>query len=351
MTLLYRALVAALLLVVAACGEQTPSAADEASPAKKPVRLVAYSARKEHLIKPLFDRFTETTGIEIQYVTDSAGPLLTRLKAEGDNSPADLLITVDAGNLWHAAQQGVLASTPSETLAERVPAHLRDDRDRWFALSIRARTLVYSTERVNPDELSTYAALAEPAWRGRLCLRTSKKVYNQSLVATMIAALGEERTEAVVRGWVDNLALAPFSNDTKVMEAIAAGQCDVGIVNSYYYGRLMKQHPDLPLALFWPNQQGEGAAGRGVHVNVSGAGITRASQHKAEALQLLEWMTGQEAQQQVMALNLEYPVNPDTALLPTLKDWGEFKADTIEVSEAGRLQAQAVKLMDRAGYK
>ncbi|MEE8057345.1 MAG: extracellular solute-binding protein [Pseudomonadales bacterium] len=330
-----------LLVLLAACGEQQPGA----------VELLVYSSRKEHLIKPLFDRFTEQTGIQVGYVTDKAGPLLARLQAEGENSPADILMTVDAGNLWQAAQVDVLTSIESAILTRNVPPHLRDPNNAWFSLTIRARTLVYSTDAVNPDALSTYEALASEDWRGRLCLRTSKKVYNQSLVATMIAALGESQTEAVVAGWIDNLALAPFSNDTKVMEAITVGQCDVGIVNSYYYGRLIKEKPELSLALFWPNQQGGGAAGRGVHINVSGAGITRASKHKAEAQQLLEWLSGVEAQQMLMELNQEYPVNEAIELSVELRAWGEFKTDAINVSEAGRLQTAAVKLMDRVGYR
>ena len=313
--------------------------------------LLVYSARKEHLIKPLFDRYTELTGTKINYVTDSEGPLLVRLQTEGKNSPADILMTVDAGNLWHAAEVGVLAPIDSPTLEKNVPAHLRDPAKQWFSLTIRARTLVYATNKLKPSDLSSYEALAGDDWNGRLCLRTSKKVYNQSLVATMIAALGEEQAQQVVTGWVSNLALPPFSNDTKVMEAIAVGQCQVGIVNSYYYGRLMKEKPQLPLALFWPNQQGEGAAGRGVHVNVSAAGVTRASKHKAEAQQLIEWLTSVEAQQILMDLNQEYPVNTAVPLNAELQAWGEFKADSINVSEAGRLQAEAVKLMDRSGYR
>lgn len=330
-----------LLMLLVACGEAP----------KESSELLVYSARKEHLIKPLFDRFTEQSGIKVSYVTDKEGPLLARLQAEGNHSPADLLMTVDAGNLWFAGQAGVLARTNSAILDQNIPAHLRDPQNRWFAFTIRARTVVYATDRVKPEELSSYEALATKSWQGRLCLRTSKKVYNQSLVATMIATLGEEQAEAVVKGWVENLALAPFANDTKVMEAIAAGQCDVGIVNSYYYGRLMKQQPKLALALFWPNQRGEGTLGRGVHVNVSGAGITQASQNKAEARQLLEWLSGPEAQNMLMELNQEYPVNPAVSLNAELADWGEFAADEINVSEAGRLQAEAVKLMDRAGYR
>ena len=346
---------AALALVMiaglSACDQQAESQGKQQAEAKEPKSLVVYTARKEHLIKPLFDRYTEMTGVNIRYITDSAGPLLARLQAEGANTPADILMTVDAGNLWQAAQTGILQPVESEVLAASVPENLQGIDKQWYALTIRARTIVYSTERVQPEQLSTYEALAGPQWQGRVCLRTSKKVYNQSLVATMIAAQGEQATEAVVSGWVANLAMPPFSNDTKTMEAITAGQCDVAIVNTYYFGRLQNQRPDLKLALFWPNQQGEAAAGRGVHVNVSGAGITKASKNKAQAQKLLEWLVSVEAQQQLMSLNMEYPVLVDLPYNAQLQSWGEFKADTVQVSAAGRLQADAVKLMDRAGYK
>lgn len=308
--------------------------------------VVVYSARKEHLIKPLFDAFTAETGIDVRYVTDKAGPLLARLQAEGANTRADMLMTVDAGNLWQAAEQGVLAPVESEVLEANVPEHLQDPANRWFGLSVRARTIVYNTERVDPAELSTYRALADPKWRGRLCLRTSKKVYNQSLVAMMMARLGEEKTEEVVEGWVANLATQPFSNDTKTMEAVAAGQCDVAIVNTYYFGRLQKKDPDINLALFWPNQEGSG-----VHVNISGAGITRHAENPEAALKLLEWLSTPAAQERFAGLNMEYPVNPAVAPDPLVASWGDFKADTINVARAGELQAEAVMLMDRAGYR
>lgn len=308
--------------------------------------VVVYSSRKEHLIKPLFDRFTKETGIDVSYITDKEGPLLQRLRAEGRRTPADMLITVDAGNLWHAAETGVLAEVDSPVLNANVPANLRDAQGRWFGLSERARTIVYSTERVKPEELSTYEDLADPKWKGRLCLRTSKKVYNQSLVATFIARLGEAEAEKVVKGWVANLATQPFSNDTKTMEAIVAGQCDVAIVNTYYFGRLQKKQPEIPLALFWPNQNTSG-----VHINVSGAGITKYAKHPEAALKLLEWLSSPEAQRDFAGLNMEYPVNNAVEADPLVAAWGEFKADELNVSEAGRLQGDAIKLMDRAGYR
>lgn len=308
--------------------------------------LVVYSARKEHLIKPLFEAYTKKTGTQIKYITDKAGPLLARLKSEGKNTPADLYITVDAGNLWHAANEGVLAEVKSEALTKSVPAQYRDPGNQWFGLSVRARTIVYSTERVKPSELSTYEALAGKEFKGRLCLRTSKKVYNQSLVGTMIAQLGEEKAEQVVAGWVKNLAVPPFSNDTKTIQAIVAGQCDVAIVNTYYFGRLESKQPDIPVALYWPNQEG-----RGVHVNVSGAGVTKHSDNKAEAQKLIEWLASEEAQSMFAGLNKEYPVNAAVKPVPQVAAWGEFKGDTVNVSEAGRLQGKATMLMDKVGYK
>ncbi len=312
--------------------------------------VVVYSARKEHLIKPLFDRYTEKTGVAIRYVTDSAGPLLARLVAEGEQSPADLLITVDAGNLWQAAEQGVLQAVESEQLTLNVPEHLRDAENRWFGLSVRARTIVYASDRVKPEQLSSYEALGDEAWRGRLCLRTAKKVYNQSLVATLIAAHGEQKAEQIVGRWVDNLALPPFSNDTKVMEAILANQCDLGLVNTYYFGRLKNKKPDAALALFWPNQSGEGVEARGVHINISGAGVTRAADNAEGAQALLEWLASEQAQQIFATLNQELPVLSTVPASAEVQSWGEFRADDINVAEAGRLQADAIKLMDRAAY-
>ncbi|MDX1504613.1 MAG: extracellular solute-binding protein [Spongiibacter sp.] len=331
-----------VLLSVVGCGRNEAPQSPE---------LVVYSSRIEQLIKPIFDQFTEETGVRIRYVTDSAGPLLARLNAEGANSPADLLITVDVGNLWQATEMNLLAPIDSAVLAENVPASLRDDQGRWFGMSVRARTIVYARDRVKPEELSTYEALADEKWSGRLCLRTSKKVYNQSLVATMMSANGEAETESIVAGWVKNLAVAPFSSDDKVIEAIAAGQCDVGLVNSYYLARQQAANPDLGVELFWANQQGEGAQGRGVHVNICGVGVTQASDKKALAQQLLEWLSGPEAQLAIANLNQEFPVNPASEPTPLIKEWGAFKADNVPVVEAGRLQADAIRLMDRAGYR
>lgn len=310
--------------------------------------VVVYSARNEHLIKPLFEQFTEKTGIAVRYTTDKEGPLMQRLRAEGANTRADVLLTVDAGNLWAASEAGLLRSMDSEVLEANVPAHLRDPDKQWFGLSVRARTIVYNADKVNPENLSGYAGLADEQWNDRLCLRTSQKVYNQSLVAMFIAQHGEERTEEIVRGWVENLAAKPFSSDTEVLKAVAAGQCDVTIVNTYYLGRLLAEQPDLPLKIFWPDQGDEAG---GVHVNISGAGVTRHAPNPELGQQLIEWLSSEEAQGMFAGLNLEYPVNPSVEADPLVKAWGDFKPSPMNVSNAGRLQVQAVMLMDRVGYR
>ena len=327
-----QALFAALALTAASVAH----AADE---------VVVYTARIDELIKPVFDAYTAKTGVPIKFITDKEAPLLARLKAEGQNTPADMLITVDAGNLWQAEQQGVLKPLDSAVIAANIPAQYRSASGAWTGLSLRARTIVYSTERVNPEELSTYEALADANWEGRLCLRSSKKVYNQSLTATLIETHGAAKTEEILKGWVANLATDPFADDTALLQAIDAGQCDVGLVNTYYYGRLRKQDPDLKVKLFWPNQ-----ADRGVHVNLSGAGVTAYAPHPEAAQALLEWMSGPEAQGLFASLNQEYPANPAVKPSAEVAGWGVFKADSIPLEVAGKRQVEATMLMDRAGW-
>ncbi|MBI3358549.1 MAG: extracellular solute-binding protein [Nitrospirae bacterium] len=308
--------------------------------------ITIYSARMEQLIKPVFDAYTKSTGIKIKFITDKEGPLIQRMIAEGADSPADIFMAVDAGMLWKAAEEKLLKPTPSPTLKANIPSHLRDPNDRWFGLSVRARTIVFNTKKVNASELSTYEALGDAKWKKRLCLRTSKKVYNISLVAMMIADLGIEQTEKVVSSWVKNLSVPVFSDDVQVMKAVSQGLCDVGIVNTYYYGLLMAKHPDYPLVLFWPNQKD-----RGVHVNISGAGVTSHTKHEKAAIAFLEWLSSKEAQNLFAEVNFEYPVNPNVKPYAKVAKWGTFKQDMINVENAGKLQIDAVKLMDRAGYK
>lgn len=308
--------------------------------------VTVYSARNDQLVKPLFDAFSKETGIEVRTLTDKEGPLLEKLKAEGANTPADVLLTVDAGNLWAAANAGLLKPVQSATLAANIPAHLRDPGNQWFGLSVRARTMFYNKIKLKPSDLSTYEDLANVKWKGKLCLRTSKKVYNQSLVGMLIEENGEAKTEQIVKGWVANLATDPLPDDTKLLEAIAAGQCDVGIANTYYFGRLIEKKKDLPVGLFWANQQ----AG-GVHVNISGAGVTRHAKNEKAAIRLIEWMSSEKAQNLVADINLEYPANPKVKPDPLVAGWGTFKQNQINVNKAGENQVAATKLMDRAGYR
>lgn len=356
-----RSLLSVLMLVVlVACGDEEPAgeassarSASEATASEESAsagtggdRLVVYTSRQPHLIEPLFERYTEQTGIAIDYINDNEAALIERLDAEGDGTRADVFMTVDAGNLWHAAERGLLAAIDSPSLAQAVPQALRDDQGRWFGLSVRARTIVYHPERVDAGALSTYEALADDEWEDRLCLRTSQKVYNQSLVAMLIEHHGEERTEEIVRGWVDNLATEPFSSDTRLIEAIEAGQCDVGIVNTYYLGRKLAENDDYPVTLFWANQDTTGT-----HVNVSGAGVTRHAPRPDAARALLEWLASPEAQADFAHNNLEFPANPDVDPRGLVRDWGDFRADDTPLQTAGERQAQAVRLMDRAGYR
>ncbi|WP_371919780.1 extracellular solute-binding protein [Pseudomonas sp. MYb185] len=307
--------------------------------------LVVYSSRQDHLIKPVFDMYTEKTGVQINFITDNEAPLMARLRAEGANTPADMFMTVDAGNLWQAEEQDLFREVKSETIEQNIPAHLRSSNGKWTGLSLRARTIAYSTERVNPEELSTYEALADDSWKGRVCLRTAKKVYNQSLVATMLESVGEEKTTEVIKGWLANLATPVFSDDTALLKAIDAGQCDVGIVNSYYFGRLHKAEPNIKVKLFWPNQED-----RGVHVNISGAGVTKHAKQPEEATKLLEWMTTEEAQRVFADVNMEFPANSSVAPSDEVATWGDFKADSVNIEVAGRRQPEAIMLMDRLGW-
>lgn len=316
-----------------------------AGPAAEGAEVVVYSARSHYGQEPALEAFTKKTGIQIKSFGGDAGQLFERLKAEGDKTPADLLISVDAGNLWNAARAGLLSRIDSPEIQVNIPAHLRDPENRWVALTVRARTIMYNTNKVKPEDLSTYEALGDPKWKGRLCLRPSSHIYNQSLLATMIKRHGEAKTERIVRAWVANGPIL-INGDTKVLEAIAAGQCDVGLTNTYYLGRILAKNASFPVAPFWANQQTTGT-----HVNISGAGVTAHARNRAEAIRLIEFLTSPEAQQMFADANFEYPANPQAAVNPVIAKWGKFKDDETNVAAAGEFQAAATRLADRAGYK
>jgi iron(III) transport system substrate-binding protein len=311
-----------------------------------------YSARKENLIKPLLDRFTEQTGIQVNLVTGKADALLKRLQSEGRNSPADLLITTDAGRLHRAVQAGVTRPVASETLDRVVPEAFRDPQGHWFGLSLRARPILYVKDKVDPATLSSYEDLADPRWRGEVCIRSSNNIYNQSLVASLIAADGEEQTEAWAKGLVKNFARPPKGGDRDQIKAAAAGMCDLAVANTYYLVGMLTSKDDAErtaaqkMGVFWPNQ-----SGRGAHVNVSGAAVTAAAKHPENAVKLLEFLVSKESQAWYAEVNGEYPVRPDVPSSELLQSWGEFKADTLNLSRLGELNPEALRLMDRAGWK
>lgn len=311
-----------------------------------------YSARKEELIKPLLDRFTAQTGTRVNLVTGKADALLKRLQSEGINSLADLLITTDAGRLHRAKEAGVTQAVETQTLTAAIPESYRDPQGHWFGLSLRARPILYVKNEVDPATLSTYEALAGSEWKGRICIRSSSNIYNQSLVASLIAADGAERTEAWAKGLVGNLARPPKGGDRDQIKAAAAGQCDIAVANTYYLAGMLRSKDESQraaaerLAVFWPNQDG-----RGVHVNVSGAAVTKSARNKDAAVKLLEFLASDEAQQWYAESNGEYPVRAGVPVSETLAAWGEFKPDALSLARLGELNGEALRLMDRAGWK
>lgn len=313
-----------------------------------------YSARKEALIKPMLDRFTTDTGINVNLVTGSADALLRRLQVEGSASPADVFITVDAGRLYRAKKAGVLQPIQDAELESTIPANLKDSDDYWFGLSQRARVIFYNPKKVDASEFSTYEGLADAKWKGRICVRSSSNIYNQSLVASMIDADGKEATSKWLKGFVANFARPPFGGDTDLLKAVAAGVCDVTLANTYYFGRMgnsdkaKDQAVFNSLAIFWPNQaQGQ----RGAHVNVSGAGVTASAEHKENAVKLIRFLTSHEAQEWYAEVNNEYPVVKGIEPPKVLQTFGTFTADSLSLSVLGDNNRLAVELMDEAGWK
>ncbi|HER35112.1 MAG TPA: Fe(3+) ABC transporter substrate-binding protein [Halothiobacillaceae bacterium] len=338
-------------LALAGCSDNGDKAADAGAEQATATTLNVYSARKEHLIAPLLEQFTDETGIEVNLLTADAGALLSRLENEGENTPADLLITVDAGNLQRAKEAGVLQSVDADTLTQRIPEALRDADNQWFGLSKRARVIFAAKDRVEDGAITSYADLADPAFKGRICIRSSDNIYNQSLVASLIAHKGEEWTEQWAKGLVANMARKPQGGDRDQIRAVAAGECDIAVANTYYYGAMQnggdtdREAADA-VRLVWPNQDG-----RGAHVNVSGAGMVAASDKTQAVTQLLEFLTTEQSQEWYAQVNNEFPVRPGVPASETLAQWGEFKADDLGLTKLGELNPDAVRLMDRAGWQ
>jgi iron(III) transport system substrate-binding protein len=311
-----------------------------------------YSAREEQLIKPLLDAFSKDTGIKVNLITGDDDPLLERLKREGENSPADVLITADAGRLHRAVENGSLQPVQSAKLNQAIPAHLRDAGNQWFGLTYRARVLFYNPATVKPTELTTYEDLADPKWKGRICVRSSGNIYNQSLLASMIAAKGAAAAEQWAQGLVANFARPPNGGDRDQIKAVASGQCDIAIANTYYYAQMLyggdaaQKAAASKVKIAFPNQ-----ADRGTHINISGAGITASAKNKDNAIKLLEYMTLDDAQRWYSTTNGEYPVKRGIEASPELQSWGTFKSDALNLSALGKNNAQAVQIMDKVNWQ
>jgi iron(III) transport system substrate-binding protein len=311
-----------------------------------------YNSRHYGTDEQLWEGFTKATGIEVNVVDGSHEELIQRMQAEGANGPADVFITVDAGRLAQASGLGLLQPIESEVLEARIPENLRDPNGLWYGLAVRARVLVYAKDRLDPSQLSTYEALAEPQFKGKVLVRSSTNVYNLSLVGSIIAADGAEATEKWCEGLVANMARPPEGGDVDQLKAVAAGVGNVAISNTYYLARLKasakpadKEIADK-LAVFFPNQ-----GDRGTHVNVSGAGVLKTAPHHDNAVKLIEYMSSPEAQRYFADVSLEYPANSEVKPHPVLAEWGEFKHDQLNPALYAKNSAEAAMITDRCGWK
>ncbi len=343
-----------LSILVTACGSgsnDNKQKQDQKETAQSDVVNV-YSHRHYEVDEKLFEQFTEQTGIEVKVVNASADELIKKLSMEGKSSPADVLITVDAGRLYRAMEKDLLQPVSSETLEQNVPERFRDPKGHWYGLTYRARVIVRHKERVDSAAITTYEGLADPKWQDKVLIRSSSNIYNQSLLASIIAHKGEEAASNWAEGLVSNMARQPKGGDRDQIKAVAAGQGDLAVVNTYYLGHLLNSDNEAEVKagqqvdVVFPNQNG-----RGTHINVSGAGVTKHAPNKENAIAFLEYLSSQEAQSQFAAANYEYPIREDVEKADILASWGDFKKDTISLNTLGRLNRKAVKIMDRAGWK
>lgn len=311
-----------------------------------------YSSRHYDTDQALYDSFTRKTGLRVNLIEGKGDELIERIKSEGANSPADVFMTVDAGRLWRAQENGILQPVSSSTLNSKIPANLRSPENLWFGFSKRARVIMYNKDQVEASELSTYEDLATDKWRNKILIRSSSNIYNQSLIASLIEIHGMSEAESWAKGFVRNFARPPEGNDTAQIKGVAAGIGDIGLANSYYLARL-KKSPKVEnkavaekVGMFFPNQNG-----RGTHVNISGGGVVKNAPNKEGAIKFLEHLASPEAQKIFSEGNNEYPVVAGVAIASVLESFGNFKSDSTNVSVYGKLNADAIKLMDRVGWK
>jgi len=311
-----------------------------------------YSARKTHLIKPLLDKFSDLYDIKVNLVTSKADALLKKLEVEGKNTSADILITTDAGRLHRAKNAGVLQAAITDEMNSKVAKNLQDPENYWLALTTRARVIVYAKDRVEVSELSSYEDLTSDKWHNKICIRSSNNIYNQSLVSSMVARKGEKAAEDWSKGIVKNLARKPKGGDRDQIKAVAAGQCDLAVVNTYYLGQMLNGKDQAQkdaankVAIFWPNQNKQG-----VHINISGIAVTKHAKNKKNAQNLIKFLLSKESQAWYAKVNNEYPTVKGVELSKTLKSWGDFKRDDLDLYKLGLYNNKAVKAMDNAGWR
>ncbi|MEL4896615.1 Fe(3+) ABC transporter substrate-binding protein [Crocosphaera sp. Alani8] len=341
--------------LVTSCGNNNDNASnDTQNPAPTPVtgEVNLYSSRHYNTDTELYNGFTDETGIKVNLIEGSADELIERITSEGDNTQADVFMTVDVARLWRAQEAEIFAPTSSPTLEERIPASLRNPEGLWFGFTRRARVIMYNQENVNPEELSTYEDLADPKWKGRIIIRPSSNIYNQSLVASLIEIHGEEKTEEWVKGFVANFAREPQSNDTGQIKDVAAGVADITLANTYYLARMAKDDDPAikevveKVKIFFPNQDD-----RGSHVNISGAGVVKNAPNPENAVKFLEYLSSDTAQEFFAKGNNEYPVVEGVGIDPVLESFGTFKADDTNIATFGPNLATAVQVMNRGGWK
>ena len=325
------------------------------TPNKQEIQEVNLYSQRHYAVDELqYKNFTEKTGIKVNVVKANADQLIERLKNEGDDSPADLFVTVDAGKLYNARQAGVLQKISSENINENIISDLRDPDGFWAPITYRSRIIVYSNDRVKKSDLNSYEDLANPKWKGRLLVRSSSNAYNQALMSSLVANLGSENTEKWSSAVVSNFARDPKGSDRDQVKAIAAGQGDIAIVNSYYIGLLLasekeeEQNAGNSVSVFFPNQ---GEADRGSHINISAIGLTKSSPNKENAIKLIEYLTSQEAQEVYVNNSYEYPANSLVEPSDIVKSWGNFKIDKLNLNALGEFRPEALKIFDRTGWK
>ena len=343
-----------LIILVSACSDETSvKEATEIKSVSAINQVNIYSARKGYLLRPLLEEFEKDTNISVNIISGKSKALQKRIEQEGSNTRADVLLTVDAGNLFKAKNDNLLQSINSSKLNELIPSHLRDEDGYWYGLSIRSRVIMYNPKKVSIDELSTYEDLSNPKWKGRICIRSSSNIYNQSLLASLISHLGQDGAEDWARKIVGNFARNPKGNDRTQMTSVVLEECDVTLANTYYLGKWITSKKEdernyaKMISVFFPNQMD-----RGAHINISGAAVVKHSKNINNAIKLIEYLASKKAQELYAKANHEYPIRGNIEVSETVKSWGyPFRQDSLSLNELGKNNTKAVEIFDRVNWQ